>query len=363
MSHHRLRADSSTSGLHDTHPGDGPPLIGPRRVPAENAEFTEAVAGPPSACGCHPLAGRPGIADTIGPTAQGTSQPGVKAGSTIHLAGAINGRDGSPVPSRPATNAQAASQQRPANRPGRARAVRSWPLLILALPAAVAVWSGWVGIGQMTGFGQIHPLPGIWDSFHLDTAVTLPVGVEAYAAYALRAWLSASTGVSARTRRFARWSAFGSLVLGMAGQIAYHLLAQDHAARAPWGITTAVSCLPVLILGMGAALAHLLRADAQGTDLLDQAESSRPDQATDYADHSGTGGDHGTGTIQPERLAEAAGAAALLSASGSRISRRTLRTAGVRGSNAYLGALARIVRSQPTSGTAPSDFVIPTEAQ
>jgi hypothetical protein len=70
------------------------------------------------------------------------------------------------------------------------RAVRSWPLLVLALPAAVAVWSGWVGIGQMTGFGVVRPLPGIWGSLHLNTAVTLPVGVEAYAAYALRAWLS-----------------------------------------------------------------------------------------------------------------------------------------------------------------------------
>jgi hypothetical protein len=62
------------------------------------------------------------------------------------------------------------------------RAVRSWPLLVLAVPAAVAVWSGWVGIGQLTGFGQVHPLPGIWDSLHLNTAVTLPIGVEAYAA-------------------------------------------------------------------------------------------------------------------------------------------------------------------------------------
>jgi hypothetical protein len=48
------------------------------------------------------------------------------------------------------------------------------------------VWSGWVGIGQMTGFGEIRPLPGIWNSLHVDTAVTLPVGVEAYAAFALR---------------------------------------------------------------------------------------------------------------------------------------------------------------------------------
>src|ERR1019366_8978035 len=70
-----------------------------------------------------------------------------------------------------------------------------------------------------------------------------------------------SAAVSARTRRFARRSAIGSLILGMAGQVAYHLLTQAGASHAPWGITTAVSCLPVLVLGMGAALAHLLRGD------------------------------------------------------------------------------------------------------
>jgi hypothetical protein len=68
------------------------------------------------------------------------------------------------------------------------RNVRSWPLLVLAAPAAAEVWSGWVGIAQKTGFGLVSPLPGIWPSLHLDTAITLPVGVEAYAAYALRAW-------------------------------------------------------------------------------------------------------------------------------------------------------------------------------
>jgi hypothetical protein len=131
--------------------------------------------------------------------------------------------------------------------------VRPWPLLLLALPAAAAVWSGWVGIGQMTGFGQVHPLPELWASFHLNTAITLPVGVEAYAAYALRAWLSTSSAVPARTRRFARRSAIASLLLGMAGQVAYHLLAQAKATHAPWGITTAVACLlaesPGTVLG------------------------------------------------------------------------------------------------------------------
>jgi hypothetical protein len=109
---------------------------------------------------------------------------------------------------------------------GRVVGVRSWPLLLLALPAAVATWSGWVGIGRMTGFGLVRPLPGIWDSVQVSTAVTLPVGVEAYAAFAVRAWLSASPALSARTRRFACWSAIGSLGLGMAAQV--------HAVCAPW---------------------------------------------------------------------------------------------------------------------------------
>jgi hypothetical protein len=146
--------------------------------------------------------------------------------------------------------------------PARARTVRSWPLLVLAAPAAAEVWSGWVGIAQKTGFGRVSPLPGIWPSLHLDTTITLPVGVEAYAAYALRAWLAREDWIGGRTRRFAKGSAIRSFALGMAGQVAYHLLAQAGITRAPWPITTLVSCLPVLVLAMGTALAHMLRADA-----------------------------------------------------------------------------------------------------
>jgi hypothetical protein len=55
----------------------------------------------------------------------------------------------------------------------------------------------------------------------------------------------------------------------MAGQVAYHLMEQAGMARAPWAVTTVVSCLPVLVLGMGSALAHMLRADAEAVDALD----------------------------------------------------------------------------------------------
>jgi len=136
--------------------------------------------------------------------------------------------------------------------------VRVWPVVVLALPAFVAIWSGWVGLGGLTGFGVVHPLPGIWDRLALNTAITLPIGMETYAAYALRAWLSHHGGASGRARRFAKWSAITALALGAAGQVAYHLMIAAGVRVAPWPITTVVACLPVAVLGLGAALAHLL---------------------------------------------------------------------------------------------------------
>jgi hypothetical protein len=201
-----------------------------------------------------------------------------------------------------------------------ARTVRSWPLLVLAAPAAAEVWSGWVGIAQKTGFGLVSPLPGILPSLHLDTSITLPVGVEAYAGYALRAWLADGNSISDRTRRFAKWSAICSFALGMAGQVAYHLLAQAGTARAPWAVTTIVSCLPVLVLAMGTTLAHMLRADAgtaadgpnNGTggpavsrspawSAEDQAGAAR-DQAAPPAPLAGSGPSAGTRTAPQQDL-------------------------------------------------------------
>jgi hypothetical protein len=136
----------------------------------------------------------------------------------------------------------------------------------------------------------------------------------------------------------------GSVIPAGSGQVAYHLLAQAGTARAPWGITTAVSCLPVLVLGMGAALAHLLRADTQAAGQAGQGGLACPDQAAARADQGGQG--QAAGTASLGRLAEAQEAAVRLAAAGHRVSRRTLRTAGLHGSNADLGALARITRSQ-----------------
>ena len=206
----------------------------------------------------------------------------------------------------------------------------------------------------MTGFGLVRPLPGIWPSLHLDTAITLPIGVEAYAAYALRAWLVRDPAISIRTRRFAKRSAIFSFALGMAGQVAYHLMAQAGMGRAPWAITTVVSCLPVLVLAMGTTLAHMLRDDAgsgHGTRgpagdrsparcYEDQAGSC-PDQIAGARTLAGTATvprqDHHPGprTYAPVQTEtdQARLIASRLAAAGKPVSRRALRSGGIRGSN------------------------------
>jgi hypothetical protein len=186
------------------------------------------------------------------------------------------------------------------------RPMRSWPLYVLALPAAVAIWSGWVGLGGMTGFGVVHPLPGIVNSFEINTAITLPIGVEAYAAFALDAWLTRKR-LTEQTRRFAMVSALAALVLGAAGQIAYHLLEVAHSRavasvaakagrpvadvaksmpmQAPVFVIVLVAIFPVAVLGAGATLAHLIHRDARtGEAVTDTVTQSTADAMTQGSD-------------------------------------------------------------------------------
>jgi hypothetical protein len=140
----------------------------------------------------------------------------------------------------------------------RVRAVgRRWPLLLLAAPAAVSIWAGWVGLGTMAGFGLVHPLPGIADGFELNSAITLPIGVEAYSAYALGTWLT-SRPMPRTARLFAAWSSGVALLLGLIGQVVYHVLTTTGHQTAPTPVVVFVACLPVLVLGAGATLHHLL---------------------------------------------------------------------------------------------------------
>ena len=295
--------------------------------------------------------------------------------ATAHIPGPWRGRTSGlgrddPVPRPAPDRSSAAHSGARTGGPGRCWYWRPRPRLRCS--------PGWTGIAQKTGFGLVSPLPGIWPSLHLNTTITLPIGVEAYAAYALRAWLARENWISGQTRRFAKWSAICSFSLGMAGQVAYHLLTQAGAARAPWPITTLVSCLPVLVLAMGTALAHMLRADAHtAADGPDDNGTAGPvaprspawsaeDRAGPAQDHSagrptsGSGPPARTRTVpdairgtasrtQTPTAAEISQArliASRLTAAGKPVSRRALRSEGVRGSNQALNDLARRINAE-----------------
>jgi hypothetical protein len=168
--------------------------------------------------------------------------------------------------------------------------------------------------------------------------------------------------------------------------------------RAPWEVTTLVSCLPVLVLGLGSALAHMLRSDASAADAAvragTQTSAAQPTlEATGQypPDQTGNSQTNPIEDVTPTppsavpaapwtqpcnaagqrradrnravylarqaqarpparmRLPDAYTAAASVIASGQRVSRRSLRSAGLHGSNADLGMLARLARGNPYS--------------
>ena len=155
---------------------------------------------------------------------------------------------------------------------------RRWLLVPIAISAGVAVWSGWVGLGGLCGFGPVDLLPGIGSGFTINTAVTLPIGVEAYGAFALGAYISGSSPDKAKA--FAKWSALGALAYGMLGQVMFHLLVSRGYTEAPWPVVVVVSCMPVAVLGFAAALAHLLGADERGRGEAQEGDGSPRSPAT-----------------------------------------------------------------------------------
>lgn len=176
------------------------------------------------------------------PNATGSEPASTPPASDASPQVAVDGHPGTPTPAKPR------------------KPLPVWPVWLLMLPAFVAVWAGWVELGKLTGFGPVDLLPGFTRDgqplLTLDTAITLPIGMETYAGYALYIWLSGRT--TRKARIFAMASALIALTLGGGAQITYHLLTTPDTG-APWPITTVVACLPVAVLGMGAALAHLVR--------------------------------------------------------------------------------------------------------
>jgi hypothetical protein len=162
--------------------------------------------------------------------------------------------------------------RRPANPAENYDRYARWPVVVLAAGAFVAIWGGWVDLGRMAGFGPVNLLPGI-TPFYVDLSVTLPLGMEVYSAYALGVWLTHKT-IRPEARLFAGWSVLASLIIGAGGQVTYHLLSANGVTRAPSEVVVLVACVPVAVMGMGAALAHLLTVNRRPAAVAPEPEDA-----------------------------------------------------------------------------------------
>jgi hypothetical protein len=111
-------------------------------------------------------------------------------------------------------------------------------------------------MGEMTGYGPVHLLPGILPEFVVNTQISLPLGMEAYGMWASYVWLHPKTPKKAQV--FARISAFLALALGALGQVAYHLLKANGYTKAPDVVVVFVSVLPVGVAGLAMILVHMV---------------------------------------------------------------------------------------------------------
>ena len=233
----------------------------------------------------------------------------------------------------------------------------------------------------------VPPLPGIWSSLHLDTAVTLPVGVECYAAYALRAWL-------VRRARGQRPDppvrhVVSDLLLrarhGRAGRVSPdgpEPTSHGHPGASPPWCPASRSWS----WAMGTALAHMLREDAAAASHVaavpgpaarvplawspaaqpgDQPDQDPPDRTTRQPRspgrtrmrprHDGHAAAEPVASVPHTAepgIEHARGIARELAGAGQRVSRRALRSQGVRGSNAALNALALTLSGELANDTA-----------
>jgi hypothetical protein len=158
---------------------------------------------------------------------------------------------------------------------GAARADR-WTttgIWIVGLAAAFMSWDGWFSLARMCGWPW-------W------LAAFLPFAVDVYVVVSARVWLR-MPWVSRDTRRFAACSAWCAIVVSIAANSAYHLMASKGWRLAPWPVVVAVSGLAPLMLALVAHLQARLNADhatsaaaASVPDLRDVAPDAAPDVAT-----------------------------------------------------------------------------------
>ena len=188
-------------------------------------------------------------------------------------AGRARGRQQAHPPARRSTTG--VMGLRPAVLPGRERdqapGVRGEPPAapVAAVPDRLArCGRGVVGLGRARHAVRVRRRPsaaryrGRVHHQHRDHAAYRRRGVRR-----VRAAGVADAGVSETARRFPAGRRSAALRSACWARSVYHLLSAAHATRAPWPVVVLVSRLPVVTLGFGAALTHLLHDTVAADDM------------------------------------------------------------------------------------------------
>lgn len=119
----------------------------------------------------------------------------------------------------------------------------AWVVLgmtVSALSAAVSSFSGLRELAMLAGWSDVlSPL--------------LPLCIDSLAMTSVRVWVSSATR-SERARRFARRTALGAVLLSLAGNAVYHVIAAG-LLEVTWLVVLSVGAVPALVLGLVSHLA------------------------------------------------------------------------------------------------------------
>jgi hypothetical protein len=164
-------------------------------------------------------------------------------------------------------------------------------------------------------------------------------------------WLSQATN-SVRAQRFARTNAIGAILLSLAGNAAWHLIAANLLAVS-WPIVLGVGSVPALVLGLVSHLA-VLRSQVGSAPLGDAVRTPSPRTEPAEAPEVVTPPDEGARRLADEQLLEAArtaDAAWRAEHDGRAINRDALRRA-LRVSGQRASVVLRELRAEAAAGTA-----------
>jgi hypothetical protein len=118
-------------------------------------------------------------------------------------------------------------------------------LSISAVSAGFSSFAGLRGLAGATGWGEMAPL--------------FALCIDSYALTSIRVWLT-SPPASRRVRAYAKWNAIGAILLSLAGNAAWHLIAAGLLA-VTWPVVMVVGGVPPVILGLVVHLATLRQTE------------------------------------------------------------------------------------------------------